>query len=128
MLKNYFFCEGRTMSARRKRDPESRYRENIRHEQKSLEDYAAFEIEWAGNLLFWYRLRKQDIPGDQYRAVVFFKNREYLRKPGSLTMLYLLYLRCMRELPSATKETAFDLLAYRYKMYAAALAKGGYDG
>jgi hypothetical protein len=98
----------------------------MRREQKTLEDYAAHEIEWADDLLLWYKVRKEVIPDDEYRAVAFFKNHEYLGKPGSLTLLYALYRRCMRELPQPTRETAFDLLAYRYKVYAAALEKGGY--
>jgi hypothetical protein len=39
-----------------------------------------------------------------------------------------MYLRCSRELPEYQKEIAFDLLAFRFKMYAAALKTGGYDG
>ena len=76
----------------------------------------------------WYRVKKEDIPDDQYRACAFFKNREYLKKPGSLTLLYEVYVRCGKELPRATKETAFDLLCFRYRMYAAALKTGGFDG
>jgi hypothetical protein len=60
--------------------------------------------------------------------VAFFKNREYLNKPGSLTLLYQMYLRCIQELPAPTKEIAFDLMAYRFKMYAGVLKTGGYDG
>jgi hypothetical protein len=112
----------------RGRDPESRYRENIRHEQRILESYAAHEIEWAGDLLLWYRVRKQEIPDDEYRAAAFFRNREYLKKPGSLTLLYSVYQRILAELPAPTKETAFDLVGYRYKVYARALAMGGFDG
>jgi hypothetical protein len=74
----------------------------------------------------WYRIRRQEIPDDEYRAVAFFKNREYLRKPGSLTLLYSMYRRMLKELPPATRETAFDLLAYRYRVYAITLEKGGY--
>jgi len=33
----------------------------------------------------------------------------------------------MRELPNVTKETAFDLLAFRYKVYAKALEEGGFN-
>ncbi len=54
------------------------------------------------------------------------KNKEYLRKPGSLTLLYLMFKRCMRELPPATRETAFDLLRYRYKVYTQVLKKEGF--
>jgi hypothetical protein len=110
----------------RTRDPETRYRENLRHEQKILEEYAAHEIEWADDLLLWYRVRKQEIPDDEYRAVAFFKNREYLGKPGALTLLYSMFRRCNKELPPPTKEIAFDLVSYRYKLYAITLEKGGY--
>jgi hypothetical protein len=113
---------------RRSRDPESRYKEKLRHEQKTLEEFAEHEIEWADDLLLWYRAKRRDIPDDEYRAVAFFKNREYLRKPGSLTLLYSLYERALKELPESTKETALYLVAYRYKLYAMALEKGGYNG
>jgi hypothetical protein len=112
----------------KRRTPEERYKENIHKQQNILEAFAAREIEWADDLLFWYRVRKEEMPDDEYRAVAFFKNREYLRKPGSLTLLYSMYLRCMNELPKPAKEIAFDLLAYRFRAYAVTLAKGGYDG
>jgi hypothetical protein len=112
----------------KRKTPEERYKDKIRKQQQILEEFAAREIEWADDLLLWYRVKKQEIPDDQYRAVAFFKNKEYLRKPGSLTLLYEMYLRCIRELPEYTKEIAFDLLAYRFKMYAVTLSKGGYDG
>jgi hypothetical protein len=112
----------------KRRTPEERYKDNIRKQQRILEEFAAHEIEWADDLLLWHRIRKQDIPDDQYRAAAFFKNREYLRKPGSLTLLYEMYLRCCRELPKYTKEIAFDLLAFRFRMYAEVLKTGGYDG
>jgi hypothetical protein len=110
----------------KRRDPETRYKENIRKEQKTLEDYAAHEIEWADDLLMWYRVKKREIPDEEYRAVAFFKNREYLMKPGSLTLLYSMYRRMLQELPPTTRENAFDLLAYRYHVYAVTLEKGGY--
>jgi hypothetical protein len=106
---------------------EERYRVNIRHEQKILEEFASSEREWADNLLLWYRLRNKDIPDDEYRAVAFFSNREYLGKPGSLTLLFSMRERLMKELPSATKENAFYLLAFRFRIYAQTLAKGGYN-
>jgi hypothetical protein len=108
------------------KSPEERYRENIRKQQKTLEEYAAHEIEWADDLLLWYKAKKREMPDDEYRAVAFFKNREYLTKPGSLTLLYSMYQRLMQELPFPTKEIAFDLLAYRYKVYAMVLDKKGY--
>jgi hypothetical protein len=110
----------------KRRDPETRYKENIRKEQKTLEEYAAHEIEWADDLLLWYKAKKREIPDDEYRAAAFFKNREYLMKPGSLTLLYSMYRRVLQELPPYTRETAFDLLAYRYHVYAVTLEKGGY--
>jgi hypothetical protein len=112
----------------KRRTPEERYKENIRKQQAILEEYAAHEIEWADDLLLWYRAKKLDMPEDEYRAVAFFKNREYLHKPGSLTLLYSMYRRMLQELPPATRETAFDLLAYRDPVYAVTLSKGGYDG
>jgi hypothetical protein len=64
------------------------------------------------------------MPDDEYRAVAFLKNREYLHKPGSLTLVYEMYQRCIRELPVCTKELAFDLLAFRFRMYAEVLKTG----
>jgi hypothetical protein len=110
----------------KRKTPEERYRENLRKQEKTLEEFAAHEIEWADDLLLWHKAKKLDMPDDEYRAVAFFKNRDYLRKPGSLTLLYEMYLRCNRELPKPTREIAFDLLAYRYKVYAATLEKGGF--
>jgi hypothetical protein len=113
---------------RKSRDPETRYRDNLRREQKALEEFAAHEIEFADDLLLWYRVKKRDIPDDDYRAAAFFKNREFQGKPGSLSLLFSMYRHMNKELPGATRENAFYLLAYRYKVYAMALAKGGYDG
>jgi hypothetical protein len=112
----------------KRKTPEERYRESLYKQQRILEEFAAHEIEWADDLLLWYKLKKLDMPDDEYRAVAFFKNREYLKKPGSLTLLYEMYLRCNRELPAYQKEFAFDLLGFRFKMYAEVLKTGGYDG
>jgi hypothetical protein len=112
----------------RRKTAEERYLENIAKQQKELEEYARHEMEWAGNLLLWYKTRKREIPDDEYRAAAFFINKEFQRKPGSLTLLYQMYLRCVQELPQSTKEIAFDLLAYRFKLYAVTLTKGGFDG
>jgi hypothetical protein len=111
----------------KRKTPEERYRDHYRRERRILEEFAAHEIEWADDLLLWYRAKKLDMPDDEYRAAAFFKNREYLRKPGSLTLLYSMYLRCLDELPEPTKEIAFDLLAYRYHVYAVTLEKGGFS-
>ena len=111
----------------RRRTPEERYKYNLRNQQKTLEEYAAHEIEWAGDLLNWYRVRKEDIPDDEYRACAFFLNKEFLRKPGSLTLLYEMYLRCLTELPETTRENAFDILGFRYKTYAKVLKTGGFS-
>ncbi|AEF86559.1 conserved hypothetical protein [Treponema primitia ZAS-2] len=111
----------------RTKDPEAQYQYLVRKQRMALEEYAAHEIEWADDLLTWYRARKLDMPDDEYRVVVFFKNHEYLRKPGSLTLLHSMYGRMMDELPESTPEIAFDLLAYRFRMYAEILRQGGYD-
>ena len=108
--------------------PEERYKESLRKQQKTLEDFAAHEMEWADDLIYWYGLRKEEMPDDEYRACAFFLNKEFLRKKGSLTLLYTMYQKCMKELPECTVELAFDLLAYRFKMYARSLKTGGYDG
>ena len=112
----------------RRRTPEERYKDSIRRQQKILEEFAAHEIGWADDLLLWYRVRRKEVPDDVYRACVFFTNREFLSRPGALTLLYSAYRQCVRELPEVTKETAFDLLAYRFKLYAKTLQAGGYDG
>ena len=100
----------------------------MRKQQKTLEEFAEHEIEWADDLMRWYGLKKEDMPDNVYRACAFFKNREYLKKPGSLSLLYKMYFRCCNELPQVTKENAFDILHFRFKMYAEVLKAGGYDG
>ena len=112
----------------RRLTPEERYKYNVRKQQKKLEDFAEHEIEWAEHLMYWYQLQKKDMPDDQYRACAFFRNREYRMKPGSLSLLYQTFLRCTNELPGVTRENAFDLLCFRYRMYAEVLKTGGYDG
>ena len=111
----------------KRKTAEEKYLFNIRKQKKILEDFAEYEYEWAGDLILWYRVKKQDMPDDEYRACAFFSNREYQNKPGSLTLLYQMYVRCNKELPKATKELAFDLLSFKYKMYAKVLKKLGYD-
>jgi hypothetical protein len=92
----------------RRRTPEERYNFKIRKQQKTLEEFAAHEIEWAEHLLYWYGLQKQDMPDDEYRACAFFRNKEYLRKPGSLSLLYSMYQRCGSELPDVTREIILE--------------------
>jgi hypothetical protein len=106
---------------------EERYQENIRKQQKKLEKFVDHEVEWANHLITWYKCKKEDMPDDEYRACAFFLNKEYLRKPGSLTLLYQMYLRFSKELPDVTKENAFDILCFEFKMYAKVLHTGGYD-
>ena len=110
----------------KRRTPEERYKENLRKQQKILEEFSANEIYWAENLLCWYRLQKKDIPDDEYRGAAYFLNKEFVKKPGSLTLLYILHNRLMDELPKPTRELAFDLLAYRFKKYGLSLTEGGY--
>ena len=112
----------------RRRTIEEKYRDNIRKQQKILKNFAAHEIEWADDLMLWYRLKKMEMPFDEYRACAFFQNKEFLKKPGSLTLLYEMFLRCHSELPEVTRENAFDILSFRYKTYAQVLKTGGYDG
>ena len=107
--------------------PEERYKENIRKQQETLEEFAAKEIEWAEDLIDWYRSYRREMPNDEYRACAFFLNKEYLRKPGSLTLLYGMHERCMNELPEFTKELAFDFLCFRFKSYAKVLQIGGFS-
>jgi hypothetical protein len=111
----------------RRRTPEERYKYNVRKQDKKLEEFAEHGIEWANDLMRWYGLKKLDMPDDEYRACAFFQNKEYLNKPGSLTLLYAMYLRFHKELPQVTKENAFDILCFEYKMYAKVLLTGGYD-
>ena len=111
----------------KRKTPEERYTENVRKQRKILEEFAAHEIEYAGDLMSWYRIKQKEIPDDEYRACAFFINREYVRKPGALTLLYEMFLRCTRELPECHKEIAFDLLAFRFKMYAHVLKTGGFS-
>ena len=110
----------------KRRTPEERYKENIRKQQKILMEFAENECEWADNLMMWYKVKKIEMPDDEYRVCAFFINREYRNKPGSLTLLYQMNVRCNDELPQATREIAVDLLRFRYRMYASVLAKGGY--
>ena len=109
----------------RRRTPEERLKFNVRKQTEALEDFAAYEIEWSGFLLLWYRVKKQDTPDDVYRACAFFMNKEYLSKTGSLSLLYKTSVRCNEEMPYVSKETAFDVLNYRYGMYAKVLEKSG---
>jgi hypothetical protein len=112
----------------RRRTQEERYKYNISKQQKTLEDFAEHRIEWAGDLMYWYSIKKIEMPDDEYRACAFFMNKEYLQKPGSLTLLYETYIRLHNELPQVTKENAFDILCFHFKMYAKVLETGGYNG
>jgi hypothetical protein len=109
----------------KRRTVEERYNDNVRKQKKRLEEYAAQEIDWAENLMLWYRLKKEEMPFDEYRACAFFINHEYLRKPGSLTLLYQMEKRCRAELPEVTKENAIDLLKFTFQRYAKVLEKSG---
>jgi hypothetical protein len=105
---------------------EDKYKYKIKKQQNILEEFAEYEYEWAGDLMRWYEVKKIDMPEDEYRACGFFRNREYRNKLGSLTLLYQMWLRCENELPEVTREMAFDILRFKYKMYAEVLKKGGH--
>ncbi|WP_461257103.1 hypothetical protein [Treponema sp. R80B11-R83G3] len=107
--------------------PEEKYKDIARRQQRILEEYAEHEFEWAGDLLLWYKIKNLDMPEDEYRACAFFQNREYRKKPGALSLLYQMYNRCTSELPTVTRENAFDLLRFQFKMYAKVLQIGGFS-
>ena len=110
----------------KRKTAEEKYKENIRKQEKILKEFAEYEYEWSGDLMLWYDVKKLDIPDDVYRACAFFRNREHRNKPGSLTMLYEMYVRCNNELPEVPRERAFDLLRFKYMMYAKVIEKGGF--
>jgi hypothetical protein len=112
----------------RGRSPEERYNDAIRIQKRDLAEFEAHEIEWANYLIRWYRNKKKEMPDIEYRGCAFFLNKEYLSKPGSLALLYSMYQRCMNELPKPTKELAFEILAFRFRLYAQTLEKGGFGG
>jgi hypothetical protein len=112
----------------KRKDPQAKYFEHTRRQRETLDNFLKSETDYAENLILWYRIKKEEMPADEYRGAAFFLNKEYLKKPGALTLCYLMYLDMMRELPPPVKETAFYLLAYRFKMYAKTLEKGGYGG
>ena len=110
----------------KRKTAEERYRENVRKQQRILEEFAAHEVEWANDFLLWSRTKKYEMTDDEYRAAAFLINKEFLRKPGSLTLLYEMDNRLHKELPECTRENAFDLLRFKFRMYAEVLKKGGY--
>ena len=110
----------------KRKNVNDRYTESLRKQQRIIDKFIEHETEWANDLLILYRCKKLEMPDDEYRGTAFFLNNEYRNKPGSLTLLYQTYLQCQAELPEYTKETGFDLLRFRYKMYAKVLAKGGF--
>ena len=110
----------------RRRTPKDRYTLDSGGQFNRLEEFLTHETEWANDLILWYKVKNKDIPDDEYRACAFFINKEYLNKKGSLTLLHEVYLRCSDELPKVTRENAFDILRYQFKLYAKTLEKGGY--
>ena len=116
----------RLRAGKRRSTAEQRYKENLRKQQWALEDFVKHETGWAEDLLSCYRIQKKEMPDDEYAACVYFQNKDYIRKLGSLTLLYQVYLRLPEELPEVTRENAFDLLRFRYRMYSSALKKAGF--
>lgn len=111
---------------KKRRNAEQRYQDGINQQKRKLDDFISHETEWAEDLLLWYRLKKLDMPDDEYRGCAFFINKEYLTKYGSANLLYQTSLSFDKDLPNVTKENAFDLVRYKYKTYAHVLSKGGY--
>jgi hypothetical protein len=66
----------------RRRTPEERYKFNIRKQQGQLEDFAEHETEWADLLMLFYRLKKIEMPDDEYRACVFFPTKNFYANWG----------------------------------------------
>jgi hypothetical protein len=108
---------------KKRRDAEQRYQDALNKQKRILYDFIAHETEWADHLMLWYRVKKLDMPEDEYRGCAYFLNKEYRNKKGSIIYLYEANLRCETELPDCTKETAFDLVRYKYKVYAHVLSK-----
>ncbi len=111
---------------KRRRTPEERYKYILRTQRKALEEFAEYEFGWSKDLLLWYQAKNEEMPEDIYRACAFFQNREYRNKRGSLTLLYRMNKKCEKELPIVTKENAFDILKFKYLMYAKVLLTGGF--
>jgi len=114
---------------RRKRryKPEERFMLKFNKLQEKIDEFIAHETEWAGDLMLWYKVKKIDIPADEYRACVFFINKEYVNKPEALILLYKVYLLCIQDMANVTRENAFDLLRYQFRLYAKNLEKGGFS-
>jgi hypothetical protein len=105
---------------------EEKYKNNLRKQTVILEEFAAHETDWANDLMLWYRVKKMDMPDNEYRGCSFFLNKEYLKKPGSLTLLYQMYLAIDDDEPEKSKENAVDWMRYRYDAYAKVLKAGGF--
>jgi len=110
----------------KRKTTEERYQHNMIAQKKKIDDFIDHETEWANDLMLWYRLKKLDMPDDEYRGCAYFINKEYEQKRFSINLLYETYLSCDDELPEQTKENAFDLVRYKYKLYAHVLSKGGF--
>ena len=109
-----------------RRDPEEKLRYTVRNELAAIESFLKQEQETALTLLEWCRVRHEDLSDETYRAVAFLRNEEYLRKKGSVTLLYETRKRLEKELPRSTKDTAMDLVRFRFAVYTAVLGKGGF--
>jgi hypothetical protein len=105
---------------------EERYWFHLRGERRMLEGFVEAERDAAENLLLAYKLKKQEVPDDIYRAVCFFMNAEFKTKPKALVALYFADQQLIAELPEVSGERALDLLCYRYQVYGAVLVEGGY--
>lgn len=103
-----------------------RYEDHLRHERAELEDFVETEREYADDLMCWYRRGNTDMPDDEYRGAAYFINSEFNMKPASLVLLYTIKKNIIAELPSPTKETALDLLRFRFRTYALTLEEGGF--
>jgi hypothetical protein len=110
----------------KKFSPEEKYIYSLRKQREALEAFVDDEEVNSGALMTLYKQKRRDMPDDVYRACAFFINREYLRKKGSLFLLYQTNQKLQNEVKEITRENAVDILCYRYRLYAAALREGGF--
>jgi hypothetical protein len=108
------------------KNDEERWLYHTRKERKILEDFVREEKLMAMTVFDIYRQKHVEMPDDVYRGIAFFINEEWLKKPGSLCLLYETKQHILADMPAVEKETALDQTCYFFKVYCAALTKGGF--
>jgi hypothetical protein len=97
-----------------------------RKERKILSGFLEEETLMAQVVLALFRQKQVDPPDDVYRGLAYFINEEWIKKPGSLCLLYETKKSVEADMPPVIKETAFDQACYFLKAYCAVLTKEGY--